>query len=264
MKIVCQGCGKKIDASNHFCTFCGSENSISEGEMMELWKKNRKKRTGRILITIASVIVSLVLIVVILDKNLMLPTQYQARMNRKAVKAYVAEYYPDAVLVREKFNTIENHSFLAVPSVDLFVYNKNGVEFNILAQFAGSSVCDDYVKKSSLKDPNEILWYGYFVQEGYHKDDIPSVNFTPYPDGEYQIDVYIENDSDEFTREFEWELRDFVGYLYVFFPEQSGIERFYCKMTVNMNGRIYWVNFNNWGDYDPYTFDRIMERLKES
>lgn len=263
MKIVCQGCGKKIDASNYFCTFCGSENSISEGEMTSLWKKNRKKRTIRILITFASIIVSLVLIVVILNKNLMLPTQHQARMNRKAVKAYVAEYYPDAVLVRETFNTIENY-FLCTPSVDVFAYNKDGVEFNIYAQFAGASVSDDYVKNSSLKDPNEILWYGYFVQEGYHKDDIPSVNFTPYPDGEYQIDIYIENDFDEFTEEFEWDLQMFIGYLHVYFPKQSGIEHFYCKMTVNMNGRIYWVEFNNWGDYDPYTSDRIMERLKES
>lgn len=263
MKIVCQCCGKKIDASNHFCTFCGSKNPVSEVEITSLWNKNRKKRTGRILITIASVIVSLVLIIVILDKNLMLPTQYQARMNRKAVKEYVAEYYPDAVLVSETFNSIENYNFLSVPSVDVFVYNKNGIEFNICAQFAGGSVWDDYVKNSSLKDPNEILWYGFFVQEGYHKDDIPSVIFTPYPDGEYQIDVYFENDSDKFTEKFEVDLQMFIGYLHVYFPKQSGIESFYCKMTVNMNGRIHWVEFNNWG-YDPYAIDRIMERLKES
>ena len=147
MKIKCQKCGRMIDASNYLCPYCQGENPLGDGEVLSLWQDDRRKRLKIRLIVIISVIAALFLIGFILNKNLLFPTQRLARMNRKAVREYVAQYYPEAVLVDEHFYSIENY-FVGPPSTDVFVYNLNSVEFEIYA--CNGIVWDEHTDKPAF------------------------------------------------------------------------------------------------------------------
>lgn len=262
MKIKCQICGKKIDAGNYICPYCRGENLLSDGEITTLWLADKKKRFKIRLITIISVIATAVLTIFILDKNLMLsPKQYQARMNRKAVRAYVAEYYPGAFLVEEHFNTIENYRFLGVPTTDVFIYNKDGVEFGVYAQFAGESIYDDYAENRKFDSINELLWYGFFVQRGFKNEDVWRVEFSEGRKGTCFAEVYIEENNETMSFDLSYNLDWFFGYMTRDFLEQSGYEHIWCTVTVNLNGREYRSRFFEDTSYWKSSFSDSFEPL---
>ena len=265
MKIKCQICGKKIDAGNYNCPYCQGENPLSDGEITALWLAEKKKRFKIRLIAIISVIAAAVLTIFILDKNLLLsPKQYQARMNRKAVRAYVAEYYPGAVLVKENFYSIKNYRFLAVPSEDEFIYDLNGVEFSVCAQFAGKSIYDDYADRRNFDSLNELLWYGFFVQRDFKKEDVWRVEFSEGSSKETCFaEVYIEENNNKISDDLSYDLDWFYGYMKMDFLEQSGYKHIWCTVTVNLNGREYRSRFFEDTSYWKSSFSDSFEPLSK-
>lgn len=251
MKIKCQKCGRKIDASNYLCPYCQGENALSDGEVFSLWQVDRKRRLKTRLIVTISVAVTLVLLYFILNANLLFPNQAEARRNNKAITAYVEKYYPKAVLVKKHYNSIEN--YLGLPTNDVFDYEQNGLRFSISAHNGNiDSVYDDgYAEALIIQDIHQNYLDAFFEERGisYRPGIIfyftnanrksyikPGMNasFDTFP-GKATVNVLLECEMDKLTpRDFDW-LYEF----YLYWKKNLPTEK--CSLSFQ-----YWMNENSY------------------
>lgn len=159
----CKKCNTPLH-KGEVCTNCGYTNE----------RQTRGIKTIRVFILIAAVIL-IVGGIIVCNAMMLLPWQYGARLNKKAILGYAAERYPEAVVLEQHYNTL-NFNFLKSPSDDYIFFKQDFLEFGIYAR-GGKITIDDYPRIRANAQFDKIIRDDFFeprgieVQTGYNYSD---------------------------------------------------------------------------------------------
>lgn len=163
VKTICKGCGKKIDANSLFCTHCGTKNREASDAIVLLHSKGKRHRKRALLYGLGAFVLFIIFIIV-LNINLLLPWQKEARLNKSAIISYVTEHYPDATIIKQQYESL-NPNFLKSYSSDYITFKKDLLVFSIFAK-GGEVIIDNYPKEKSIAKFEEIIQDGFLKPRG--------------------------------------------------------------------------------------------------
>lgn len=161
MIIACQNCGKEIESTALFCTYCGAK--LGAVNSVIALPTNKKPRSKKRLLFRLGVIAAVVILIVILNANLLLPWQWGARKNKQIILDYAAEHYPNAEFVESHYNTAQ--FFIWNNFRDGITFELDGIEFNIIAK-GGDILADGYPKARVCKQFDKIIQDGFLKPRG--------------------------------------------------------------------------------------------------
>lgn len=242
MKVICKKCGKTTDSEANFCENCGAPNDKGNIAI----KPPIKKKILSVLLLILGVITAMTFLTWILNLNLLLPWQLEARRNKKVILNYANEHYPDAQVVEGHYNSAR--FFVWNNLADAIVFKLDDIEFKIIAE-AGKILTDNYPKARACKQFDTIIQDGFFEPREIEAHTI--YNFMdnykemfPYTGGLVVI-IYVD-DQGSTPREAGW-LYDF----YQYWHNEGAFLKSYDVWIKNFeNGKaIYYVDFK---DRDPF------------
>lgn len=163
MTTNCKNCGKKIEGSVAFCTYCGAENNFNGSISASVVKRKKKHHILFVLLYILGAFAAIVALVAVLNANLLLPWQRGARINKQVILEYAAEHYPNAEIVDQEFNSA--HFFVWNNFRDCIVFNWDDVEFGITAK-SGSILVDGYCGARAIAQFDRIIQDGFLKPRG--------------------------------------------------------------------------------------------------
>lgn len=155
MKIICKNCERTVDSEANFCRYCGFPNDKGNIAI----KPPIKKKILSVLLLILGAITAMTFLTWILNLNLLLPWQLEARRNKKVILNYANEHYPDAQVVEEHYNSAR--LFVWNNLADAIVFKLDDMEFKIIAE-AGKILTDNYPKARACKQFDTIIQTGFF------------------------------------------------------------------------------------------------------
>lgn len=155
MKIICKNCGRTVDSGANFCRYCGFTNDRGNIAI----KPPIKKKILSVLLLILGAITAMTFLTWILNLNLLLPWQLEARRNKKAILNYANEHYPNAQVVEGHYNSAR--FFVWNNLADAIVFKLDDMEFKIIAE-AGKILTDNYPKARACKQFDTIIQDGFF------------------------------------------------------------------------------------------------------
>lgn len=161
MTTKCKNCKKRIKNTSAFCTYCGAKNRIQFGEQTSI--NQISKLFSHPLIIVLCVIIALITVIVILNVNLLLPWQLDARKNRQVILEYAEQHYPNAVIVDQEFNSA--HFFVWNNFKDCIVFKWEDVEFGITAE-SGDILIDGYYGARAIRQFDIIIQDNFLKPRG--------------------------------------------------------------------------------------------------
>ena len=211
MMTNCNHCGKKIEDSAAFCTYCGAANDLGGGMSAAIVKRRKKHHGLFILLYILGAFAAVVALVAVLNANMLLPWQLGARRNKQVILEYVAENYPEAKIVDQEFNSA--HFFVWNNLLDRIVFTVDNFEFTVTAE-GGGVVWDGYPKARACAQFDKIIQDGFFKPRGIHENAHYSFgdNYKEIYPYTGSLSIYIQvNDQGSTAREVGW-LYDFYEF----------------------------------------------------
>lgn len=157
----CKQCGKEIEESAEFCTYCGTANDFNSSTTIVKHKK--KHHNLFILLYILGAFAVIAATVAILNANLLLPWQRGARRNKQVILEYAEEHYPDAKVIEENYNSAK--FFIWNNFEDGIVFNLDGLRFGITAE-GGKIITDGYYGARAIAQFDKIIQDGFLKPRG--------------------------------------------------------------------------------------------------
>lgn len=127
-------------------------------------KSLKRKRSLRMLIFILIPIAAIIILIIVLNVNLLMPWQKEARLNKRAILSYVTEHYPEAAVIKQQYESLDLN-FLKSYSGDYITFEKDLLQFSIFA-IGGEVVIDNYPKERSILEFDEIIQEGFLKPRG--------------------------------------------------------------------------------------------------
>lgn len=244
MKTSCKQCGKEIEVNSPFCTYCGIKNNAANVVALT---SNRKKHGKKTLFYCLGAIVVFIIFIIVLNINLLFPWQKEARLNKRAILSYAAEHYPDAVILKQKYESL-NPNFLKNYSGDCIVFSWNSLEFGITAE-GGKIVVDGYYSARAISQFDKIIQDDFLKPRGVKATVdyrfIDSYNESyPYT-GRLSIRIEVFNE-DITPREVGW-FYDFYKY---WKNEGAFLDGYGIEIIISLNKKItYHMYYDNNSDF---------------
>lgn len=250
MTTKCKNCKKRIKNTSAFCTYCGAKNRIQFGEQTSI--NQISKLFSHPLIIVLCVIIALITVIVILNVNLLLPWQLDARKNRQVILEYAEQHYPNAVIVDQEFNSA--HFFVWNNFKDCIVFKWEDVEFGITAE-SGDILIDGYYGARAIRQFDIIIQDKFLKPRGINA--YTSYRFTDgyksiYPyNGRLSVKITIW-DQGSYPWDIDW-LYDFYKY---WKNEGDFLKSYRVHIDiVENNETVYHINY---GDDDEFPSEKAF------
>lgn len=254
MTTNCRNCGKEIESNSLFCTFCGAMNGSQRVEAVipEPIKSQKKKQSLRAVLFVLGSTVAIAVLMIILNANLLLPWQKEAKRNKQEILKYAEEHYPDAKIIDREFNSAK--FFLWNNFKDCIVFKLDDIEFGITAE-GGKILVDGYYGARAIAQFDKIIQDGFLKPRG-----ITAYTSYNFADNYYEIYPYTGRLDVQITIWDQGSTPKEVGWLYDFYKYWKREGEFLTKYSVSIhvvlnNETSYHIIYNNMKEfYDESTF----------
>ncbi len=243
-RYFCKECSGILPKRKIVCDKCGYENP----ELIPMLRERIKRQIFIRRITRIAAVAALILI---LNASLLFPWQWGARGNRKVILDYVAERYPNAKIISQKYNSARFFKWNNYR--DGIVFELEGIEFNIIAE-GGNILADGYPRARAEDQLKRMIYADFLTIRKINADcaidffsgNEPTDNIAAF-DGIVFINLQVDSQYVE-LRKIDW-LFDF--YLFLrdkINPLKYNVSIFFCDEDVP-NTKKQCIVFSSQSEY---------------
>ena len=127
-------------------------------------RSSKRKRSLRALIFTLIPVATVIVLLAVLNVNLLMPWQKEARLNKRAILSYVTEHYPESTVIKQQYESLDLN-FLKSYSGDYITFEKDLLKFSVFAR-GGEVVIDNYPKERSIAEFDEVIQNGFLKPRG--------------------------------------------------------------------------------------------------